>query len=98
MIELADFKEEEVLIFGAVGLPAERAAYNFRNKITEKGIEDLMQTNCSNLTSEEFHSFLSDDNLIWPPFKNWTKDWIILFSKLRGLKKEVDKNQDLESN
>jgi hypothetical protein len=95
--ELPQFEEDEVLIFAPIGAPAENNSVNFRSRIAEKSIEDIMEMNCSNLSKEEYEAFISEENLVWPPFRNWTKEWIILYSKIRELKKEVETQENLES-
>ena len=89
---IKDWVKGESLIFVPHGKPANAPSVHLRHKLNEISIVDVNQSNCSNITKEEFENFSTDDNLVWPPYRDWVRETEELFEKIRYYRKLVDNN------
>lgn len=91
---IKDYNLEEPLLFVPFGQPINAPNIHLRQRVSEICIEDVAQSNCSNVTKEDFQNFASDDNIIWPPYRNWVQEAEELFSKIRNHKNLVENNRN----
>ena len=90
---LSKFDRDETLLFIPFGQPVSPPNVHLRDKISETTIEQVAQSNCSNISREDFEKFTSDDNLIWPPYRNWVREAEGLFSKINNYRALTEQNK-----
>ena len=91
---LKDFENEiEILLLARAGTQAQVPHMHSRSKIPEVIINDIIDSNSSNISQEEFLNMNADETLIWPPFRNWTMECQELLQKISFSIKLVESNE-----
>jgi len=80
---------EEVLLFANIGFPYEMGE-GMPKRFKEKSMNDIRGLNCSNLMQQEFYNMAFEENIVMPPFRDWSKEWQEIFNQAMQLKKVVE--------